>query len=165
MTISRQLATSAFAALALLVAAIPASAASNNMPGSACQAATASGAALLTRGRSVIENFGDQAVTIHCPIERHRSRIVSAEVMLIDKNPANNADIICRLETINRDGTPRSTNTQGSNSSFNVALPITFPDQLTPVGGGYYVLRCDLPPAAPGFFQSSGIVGYTVVEQ
>ena len=161
MTTSRHLAAPFAAALALLAAAAPAIAANNAMPGTACQAAGDSPPSSLVRAGSAIINLGTGAVAIFCPVEKHLSRIVSAEVMLIDRNP--NADISCTLLTFNRDGSTRSSSTRQSNSSFSAALAITFPGQLAPVGVGSYGLVCVLPPS----FSSgpSNIVGYTVVEQ
>lgn len=164
MTTYRYLAASCAAALALIAAGGPASAASNSMPGSACQASSDGATSLLFRLKSEIRNGDDAAIAITCPVERHLSRIVSAEVMLIDRNPITASDISCTLETFNRDGTVRSANTQKSVSSFEVALPITFPGQLAPIGGGYYGLRCVLPADVPGR-EASSIVGYTIVEQ
>lgn len=159
-----RLAAPCAAALALLAVAAPASAASNSMPGSACQASSDSATSLLFRFKSEIRNGNNASIAITCPVEKHLSRIVSAEVMLIDRNPITASDISCTLETFNRDGTLRDSATRKSTSSFDVALPITFPGQLTPTGGGYYSLRCVLPPDVPGR-DASSIVGYTIVEQ
>jgi hypothetical protein len=131
------------------------------MPGTACQAAGDSPPSSLVRAASSILNLGSSFVAIFCSVEKHLSRIVSAEVMLIDRNP--NADIVCTLSTFNRDGSTRSSNTRQSNSTFNVALAITFPGQLTPTGVGSYGLICVLPPSSSS--AASSIVGYTVVEQ
>jgi hypothetical protein len=161
MTISRHLAALYVAALVLLAAAAPADAANNAMPGTACQAAGDSPPSSLVRSASSILNLGSSSVAIFCPVEKHLSRIVSAEVMLIDRNP--NADIFCSLLTFNRDGSTRTSNTQNSNSTFNVALALTFPGQLTPTGVGSYGLVCILPPSVSS--GASSIVGYTIVEQ
>ena len=156
------LATPCAAALILLAAATatPAAAASTSMPGRACQAASDSSPSLLFHSGSEIKNGDDSFVGISCPVEKHLSRIVSAEVMLIDRNPS--ADISCTLLTFNRDGSTRSNATRQSSGSFSVALPIIFPGQLAPTGAGSYGLACVLP----GFSAAaSSIVGYSVIEQ
>jgi hypothetical protein len=153
----------ASAALVLGVAASPAMADDGKViPGSACQASFFQGLQPLFRSNGEILSAGSDKVQVHCPVVKDLAKIKRAEIMLIDRNPAADADISCTLFTLRKDGTTQQSQTQKSNSSFTVALPINFGAQSTAAGGSYSLV-CELPPFN-ATFGPSAIVGYTVVE-
>ncbi len=140
-------------------------------PGSACQPMSfrptaPSGVAMsaLTISNFSTSNF--ESVT--CPIAKdlEAGQIKRAEVMVIDRSPVANHDIECTLATFDRDGSLRHTEKRKSNSSFQVALPLTFGAQAAAVQGSY-TLICSLPPMATvaGGPAPSTLVMYNVVEE
>jgi hypothetical protein len=152
-------------ALALSVLAFPALAVDTKlMPDSAYQATFASGLQALFRGNGTILSSGSERVFVTCPVVKDASRIKSAEVRVIDRNPGPNPEdnISCTLATLRNDGSVQQSQTAKSSSSFDVALPLTFGGQGA-TSTGSYNLQCELP----AFVASRGpsaIVMYSVVE-
>jgi hypothetical protein len=139
------------------------------LPGSACQPLTFSRSTSLSLGGATISNFSTSSFEhVACPVTKdiEAGRLKRAEVMLIDRSPVANHDIECTLATHRKDGGLIQTETKKSNSSFNVALPISFGAQSAALQGSY-TLICSLPPMATvaGSPAPSTIVMYNVVEQ
>jgi hypothetical protein len=140
-------------------------------PGSACQPMSfrptaPSGLAI---GGVTISNFSTSNFeSVVCPIAKdiEAGRIKRAEVMVIDRSPVANHDISCTLSTHKKDGSQLQSVTQKSNSSFQIALPLTFGAQSAAVQGSYSLI-CTLPPMATvaGSPAPSTIVMYNVVEE
>jgi hypothetical protein len=139
--------------------------------GSACQPMSfrptaPSGLAI---GGVTISNFSTSNFeSVTCPVTKdiEAGRIKRAEVMVIDRSPVANHDISCTLATHKKDGSQLQSVTQKSNSSFQIALPLTFGAQTAAVQGSYSLI-CSLPPMATvaGSPAPSTIVMYNVVEE
>jgi hypothetical protein len=139
--------------------------------GSACQPMSfrptaPSGLAI---GGVTISNFSTSNFeSVACPVGKdlEAGRIKRAEVMVIDRSPVANHDISCTLATHKKDGSQLQSVTQKSNSSFQIALPLTFGAQAAAVQGSYSLI-CTLPPMATvaGSPAPSTIVMYNVVEE
>ena len=109
-----------------------------------------------------------QFESVACPVGKdvEAGRIKRAEVMVIDRSPVANHDISCTLATHKKDGSQVQSVTQKSNSSFQIALPLSFGAQAAAVQGSYSLI-CTLPPMATvaGSPAPSTIVMYNVVEE
>jgi hypothetical protein len=139
--------------------------------GSACQPMSfrptaPSGLAI---GGVTISNFNTSNFeSVTCPVTKdiEAGRIKRAEVMLIDRSPVAGHDIECTLSTHKKDGSLQHTEKRKSNSSFQIALPLTFGAQTAAVQGSYSLI-CSLPPMATvaGSPAPSTIVMYNIVEE
>jgi hypothetical protein len=123
----------------------------------------------LAIGGVTISNFSTSNFeSVACPVGKdvEAGRIKRAEVMVIDRSPVANHDISCTLATHRKDGSQVQSVTQKSNSSFQIALPLSFGAQAAAVQGSYSLI-CTLPPMATvaGSPAPSTIVMYNVVEE
>ena len=170
---TRRFLTGTLFALSVLATGGPAAALDGkSLPGAACQPGDQSQSYITDPFGRILNPSTTQSLVVTCPVVRDiitgnsSNGIDQAFVKVIDNNPNTGSEVGCTLASFRGDNGQAvevtSRTTVGSNP--NVQTLPTFTD-LASTSGGFYSLRCLIPPRTSSTAPLSGIVMYQIDEQ
>ena len=170
---TRRFLTGTLFALSVLATGGPAAALDGKtLPGAACQPGDQSQSYITDPFGRILNPSTTQNLVVTCPVVRDiiagnsTSGIKQAFVKVIDNNPNTGREVGCTLASFRGDNGQAVEVTSGTTvgSSPNVRPLPTFTD-LASTSGGFYSLRCLIPPRSSSTAPLSGIVMYQIDEQ
>ena len=170
---TRRILTSALFSLSVLATGGPAAALDGKtLPGAACQPGDQSQSYITDTSGRILNPSTTQNLVVTCPVVRDvitgnsTAGIKQAFVKAIDNNPGTGKEVGCTLASFRGDNGQVVEVTSGTTvgSSPNVQTLPTFVD-IASTSGGFYSLRCLIPPRTNSTAPLSGIVMYHIDEQ